>query len=80
MIAGGDDEGLVQLACLLQLFQQQRQSPVYLHDGGHIVLGSLAIRQRAYLVQVGLDDAVVGIGHVSTDGEVVDVEGWSLLM
>ena len=75
MVPGGDDESLVQLACLLQLLQQQLQGTVYLHNGGHVVLGGLAIRQCAYLVQVGLDDAVVGIGHVSADGQVVDVEG-----
>ena len=75
MVAGGNDEGLVQLARLLQLLQEQRQRPVHLHGGANIVLGGLAVGQGPDHLPVGGHRPVVGVGHVAADGQVVDVEG-----
>ena len=75
MVAGGHDEGLVQLARRLQLLEQQLQGPVHLNTGGHIVLGGLGVGQGPDNIPVGGHHPVVGVGHVAADGQVVDVEG-----
>ena len=76
MVAGSDDQRVLQFAGLVKTLNQILQGPIHLDSGGgHVCLGSFTVWQFRNQILVLVCNPVPTVAGVTTDGEIVDMEG-----